>query len=270
MKSAQSHQYQSDGTTNVPHDKTKESIFREHTFDKENRRQLKTSSMARTRFRRGHAVMKGKKILKSDKELLAEMANRDSKLKTSKSDRKLHSETASSQGTMHYYPDIVSAIRKQYGHEGTIEDDLKKGRLLEQGSSGSPDSLNPEPGTGRVDLDINIDTSNSKMKSDLLKNRVLSDLATHEYSTHTYLGTRTSAKSFNASRSVLKQTQSHMIVKPAASSRYGLKYNIQSDHSNGSLLSTEVDSAFHSLTNMQESIEGMYSLKLMVYTLTSL
>lgn len=257
MKSAQTHHRKSGEATHLLHDKTKDSMFREHTFDKENRRQLKTSSMARTRFRRGHAVMKGKKVLKSDKELLAEMANRGSKLKTSESDRKMHSETSSGQRTMHYYPDIVSAIRKQYGHESTIEDDLYKSRLTDEGSSNSPDSLNPEPGTARNNLDVNIDISTTKKKSEFLTNRVLRDLTTDEYSSHTYPGNRKSAQSFKTLHSASSKP-SHMIVKPAANSRFGLKYNIQSDNSTGSL-STEVDSAFHSLSNMQEGTEGIPS-----------
>lgn len=147
----------------------------------------------------------------------------------------------------------MSAIRKQYGHKDQVEEDLINGRSGTKMSADSPDSLDPEPGTARNDVDANCEFSGAKLQSVPLRYD-LTDIYDRNLDSKNTRSWTSSARSSALSNAASKS--SHVIMKPAAHSKYGLKYNIRGRVASGSLSSIEPDSAFHSSSNMRDSVEG--------------
>ncbi|XP_039270176.2 uncharacterized protein LOC120344915 isoform X1 [Styela clava] len=247
-------------------DKGGKSQPKELAFNKENIvKHIKTSTARnRARLHRGHVMMKGKKVLKSDKELLAEMSGQNHQKSASHNWSK-PPETGQKSKPAPYYPDIVSAIRKQYPAEN-ITDDLLHGKL-ERKSPESPDSLDAEPGTARLNNENDLDNSAPKTEVPpikqslphyLTRERHINEYQLHEYSRHRSLPYR-SHQDYSAPRLSTKSTNlyaNHIVLKSTPSSKYGLRYSHLNNNTDTSESSQDAESAFQSLSHIHESTEN--------------
>lgn len=189
-------------------------------------------------------------VLKSDKEILASKSQENQSKPV---------ETGRGISTIPYYPDIVSQLR--------TKDTAEKSVLIRTKGDETPDSLTAEPGTARLD-DLSNEPSHVQIPP--IKHPLPHSLTREKHINEYPLHESTKRKGYplkvqhNLGTSKLSTTSTslpgdHIILKSTANSKYGLKYTHHptvTDSPKSSESSVDNDSAFHSLSHIQDTYDG--------------